>query len=110
MWSLTHIYKTCHTSGTVSRKHRGTVFAFKSNFHCASGWCVHRLYPVAPQNSRILCENVVLSGYNVPAGVSKTTLFSQIYFILVSCGHQFYLNYILSVFFQEKSPTLIKPK
>ncbi len=30
-----------------------------------------RLYPVAPNNSRILGEDVVLSGYNVPAGVSR---------------------------------------
>ena len=29
-----------------------------------------RLYPIAPNNSRIPKEDIVLSGYKVPAGVS----------------------------------------
>ena len=32
----------------------------------------NRFYPIAPNNSRILNEDVVLSGYKVPAGVGRT--------------------------------------
>ena len=32
---------------------------------------IYRLYAIAPNNSRILEEDIVLSGYRVPAGVSS---------------------------------------
>ena len=40
-----------------------------------------RLYPVAPNNSRILHEDIVLSGYKVPAGVRVLSY----YFFVYSC-------------------------
>ena len=31
-----------------------------------------RMYPIVPNNARLLKEDTVLSGYHIPAGVSRT--------------------------------------
>ena len=41
-----------------------------------------RLFPIAPNNSRILKEDVVLSGYKVPAGVSLSNINRYIMYIV----------------------------
>lgn len=48
--------------------------------------CFYRMFPVASNNTRILKEDVVLSGYKVPAGVgTMNTVFLQ-NFMLAFCN------------------------
>ena len=75
--------------------------------------CSRRFYPIAPNNSRILKQDVVLSGYNVPAGVGLFIISSHLlhHHFNVTCRQslscvRWWLDVFLSCFLNQTSSGL----